>query len=183
MSWMITGVVFCSILLITNGFAPPFTEENIEITTRPLTTLNPQSDALKCIEDECNPRLQSKIEVHTYELEYTCYSMNDTTIQGSVVIDFTLREPINQWIYHGKRMVSPDQPELYEDGVNLPVTMREYLPSDYLSLRLLSENATFSPNRYQLKQKFVVNLTDGNLGFYQSLYTDRNRQRGYSLCY
>lgn len=163
--------------MITTSLVPPFTEQNIEITTLSSTTSQSSSATLECIEDECNPRLQSNIEVHIYELEYTCYSMNDTTVQGSVVIDFTLREPINQLIYHAKRMVSLEPPELYEDGINLPVTMQEYLPNDYLSLRLLTDNATFSPNRYQLKQKFVVNLTDGNIGFYQSVYNDGNGKR------
>lgn len=167
--------------MITTSLVPPFTEQNIEITTLSSTTSQSSSAILECIEDECNPRLQSNIEVHIYELEYTCYSMNDTTVQGSVVIDFTLREPINQLIYHAKRMVSLEPPELYEDGINLPVTMQEYLPNDYLSLRLLTHNTTFSPNRYQLKQKFVVNLTDGNIGFYQSVYNDGNGKRRYNL--
>jgi hypothetical protein len=179
MSWIIVGVIFYFISLITAGLVPLQTQEIDELTTISQITTTKKFQSLECIEDECNPRLSSNLEVHSYELEYIYNNTNDTTAQGYVTIDFTLKESINQLIYHAKRMVELDEPLLYEDGINRPVTMRKYPPNEYISLRLVSNNSQFTPNQYTLKQKFVVNLIDGHVGFYQSVYNDDDGTTGY----
>jgi hypothetical protein len=178
MLWIIASVIFYCTSLITASFLPQGIQEINELSTISqitTTTTTKKLDSLDCIEDECNPRLLSNIEVHSYQLEYIYNNTNDTTVQGYVIIDFKLKEPINQLIYHAKRLVGLNEPLLYEDGINRPVTMRKYPPNDYISLRLRSKNnSQFTPNQYSLKQKFVVNLIDGHVGFYQSLYNDGN---------
>ena len=152
-------------------------------TAGPVLETTPAHETLdlgECIADECKPRLSSHVEVHSYELEYRYNSTNDTVVQGHVTIDFTLREPIDQLIYHAKRMVELHDVVLYEDGVHRLVTMRTYPPNDYISLRLVEQNASFAPNRYRIKQKFAVSLIDGNVGFYQGIYNDGNGTVGYS---
>jgi hypothetical protein len=192
MSCIIAGVLFCCTSLITvsllAGLVPQQTQEidvlttlsQISIKSSTITTSIKKVDPSECIEDECNPRLSSNLEVHSYELEYIYNHTNETTVQGYVAINFTLKEPINQLIYHAKRMVKLEEPLLYEDGVHRLVTMRTYPPNDYISLRLVSKNSLFAPNRYSLKQKFVVSLIDGSVGFYQSTYKDSNGTTGYT---
>jgi hypothetical protein len=139
------------------------------ISTTSTTTVDP----LLCVDDECNPRLSSDIRVRSYDLEYHYNDTCQTTAQGTVTITFDLKQPIKQLIYHAKRMVQLDPPALFEDGVNRLVSVRTYAPHDYISLRL-ANNDLFAPNQYRLIQKFVVNLTDGNTGFYQSTYLDED---------
>jgi hypothetical protein len=135
------------------------------------------SNSLSCIDDECYSRLLANIDVHTYEIDYVYNNINQTTVQGHVTINFTLNEPITQLIYHGKRLIDLSMPILNEDGVLRSVVMRQYPPNDYISLRLTSEQKVFTPNRYYLSQNFTVNLTDGNLGFYQGIFNDGNGTR------
>jgi hypothetical protein len=183
MSWIIPGLILYCTSLIIAGRVPQSTPEidvlDISLPTSTVSSTDKKLPALECIEDECNQRLVSRLEVHSYELEYIYNNTNDTTVQGQVTISFTLKEPINQLIYHAKRMVQLDEPTLYEDGVNHLVTMRKYPPNDYISLRLKSNNSVFAPNQYILKQKFVVSLIDGGVGFYQSMFKDGNGTRGY----
>ncbi|CAF1112484.1 unnamed protein product [Adineta ricciae] len=174
-------VIFYYLSLINAHFLPEPTEfhtifEQTSITTAaaPTTKVDPS----KCIDDECNARLAAKIEVHSYELEYIYNNTNQTVIQGEVTIHFTLKEPIQQLIYHGKRFIELEEPVLYEDGVNRLVSMRVYSPNDFISLRLMTTNSSFNPNRYTLKQRFRVSLVDGNIGFYQSVYKDSNGTAG-----
>ncbi|CAF0733249.1 unnamed protein product [Rotaria sordida] len=181
MSWIIVDVVFYCISLITVGalagrISQSTQEVNTFVTPLNISTIQTTQNLNQstCIEDECNPRLLSDLEVHSYELEYIYNNINDTTVQGRVTIDFTLKQPINQLIYHAKRMLQLDEPVLYEDGVHRLVTMGKYPPHNYISLRLLLENSSFTPNRYSLKQKFIVSLIDGNVGFYQTLFNDGN---------
>jgi hypothetical protein len=150
-------------------------------TTIRTTTKIP--DPAECVEDECNPRLSTYLEVHNYQLVYIYNNSNETTVQGHVTIDFTLKEPVSQIIYHAKRMAELYEPALFEDGVNRLVTMRKYAPNDYVSLRLASANGVFSPNRYSLQQKFVISLIDGNIGFYQSTYKEGNETMEYSYLF
>ncbi|CAF1272229.1 unnamed protein product [Rotaria sp. Silwood1] len=181
MSRIIVSVVFFCTSLITIGLHARLIPQQIqEVNT--LSTLSDEStietttdfDPSICIEGECNPRLLSNLEVHSYELEYIYNDISDITVQGHVTINFTLKEPTNQLIYHAKRMIELDEPVLYEDGVHRLVTMRTYSPHDYVSLQLLSKNSLFSANQYILKQKFIVSLIYGNIGFYQTLYNDGN---------
>jgi hypothetical protein len=176
MLWIIAGVLFYCISLSSAGLLPEQIQEINELAT--ISQIVANTNSLECIEDECNPRLASNIEVHRYELEYIYNNTNDTTVQGHVTIFFTLKEPINQLIYHAKRMVELDEPLLYEDDINRLVTMRKYPPNDYISLRLVTKNSSFTPNRYRLKQNFVVSLIDGHVGFYQSIYNDGNGTMG-----
>ena len=155
------------------GF-PRTTTATQSIPTSPTTTeLTTTLDPSICVDDECNPRLSSDIVVRSYDLEYRYNDTQQTTAQGTVTITFELKQPIKQLIYHAKRMLQLDAPALFEDGVNRLVSMKSYAPHDYISLRLPT-NDLFAPNRYQLIQKFVVNLTDGNNGFYQSTYLDQD---------
>jgi hypothetical protein len=183
MSWIIAGVIFYCISLIIAGLIPLQTQEIDELTTISEITTTKKFQSLECIEDECNPRLSSNLEVHSYELEYIYNNTNDTTVQGYVTIDFTLKESTNQLIYHAKRMVELDEPLLYEDGINRPVIMRKYPSNEYISLRLVSTNSQFTPNRYRLKQKFVISLIDGHVGFYQSVYNDDDGTTEYRYIY
>ena len=178
MSWIIPGVVLYCASLIIAGFIPLPTEEVNVLETSTLLLTTKKTNLVECIEDECNQRLTSHLEVHSYELEYIYNNTNQTTIQGHVTITFTLQEPIDQLIYHAKRMVRLDEPIIYEDGINRLVTMRKYSPHDYISLRLKANNSQFAPNEYILKQKFVVSLIDGGVGFYQSIFKDGNGTRG-----
>jgi hypothetical protein len=182
MSWIIAGVIFYCTSLISigslAGLVRQQTQEINEFTTISQVTTTKKFDSLECIEDECNPRLSSNLEVHSYELEYIYNNTNETIVQGYVIIDFTLKEPINQLIYHAKRMVELNEPLLYEEGIHQIITMRKYPPNDYISLRLASKNSQFTPNRYKLKQNFVVSLIDGHVGFYQSIYNDGNGKTG-----
>lgn len=180
MSWIIAGVLLYGISLITASLIPQATKAIDEITTSlPKLRQKQQQDILECLEDECNPRLLSNLEVHTYELEYIYNNTNDTSIQGHVTIDFTLKEPTNQLIYHAKRMLELGEPFLYENGIHRLVTIRKYPPHDYVSLRLISNDSIFTPGQYKLQQRFVVSLIDGHVGFYQSLYIDGDGSIGY----
>jgi hypothetical protein len=183
MSWFIPGVIlYCSSLIIAGLVPESLLESNasdISLQTSTISSTTKKFDIKDCIEDECNQRLKSNLEVHSYELVYIYNNTNDTTVQGHVTINFILKEPINQLIYHAKRMVHLDEPILYEDGINLPVTMRQYAPNDYVSLSLKSNNSSFPPNRYVLKQNFIVSLIDGSVGFYQSTFKNGNGTRGY----
>jgi hypothetical protein len=152
----------------------PGTSTSITTTTETITTTQ---DPSKCIDDECNPRLSSDIIVDSYELEYIYNDTQQSIVQGQVTIEFTLKQPVKQLIYHSKRMITLEEPALFEDNVYLIVSMRKYLPNDYISLRL-STNTLFAPNRYRLIQKFSVSLTDGNVGFYESVFKDVNGTMG-----
>ena len=194
-SWIIAAVLFYCASVITVGLLAgllPRRTQQITIlatptqitgtstvtttqTPSPSTTITPHPS--NCIDDECNPRLLSDLFVHSYDLEYMYNSSRQTTVQGQVTIDFTLKQPVKQLIYHSKRMVTLEEPALFEDGLYLIVSMRKYSPNDYISLRLVS-NSSFAPNRYKLVQKFVVSLTDGNNGFYQSVFKDGNGTMG-----
>jgi hypothetical protein len=174
MLWIIAGVIS----LITAGLVSQSTEKINEVTTSLPIKINKKQKLYECIEDECNPRLLAHIDVHSYELEYIYNSTKDTTVQGYVTIHFLLKQPIKQLIYHAKRMVKLDEPLLYEDGINRLVTMRKYPPHDYISLRLASNDSSFTPGHYSLQQRFVISLIDGYVGFYQSIYNDGNGVRG-----
>ena len=141
-------------------------------------TIGSTASPIQCIDDECQPRLLSNIQVHSYELKYLYKNVDDTTAEGEVTIDFTLKQPTTQLIYHAKRLLNLSEPRLYEDGVYRPVSMRLYTPNDYVSLRSLTENRIFTTNRYELKQNFVVNLIDNNVGFYQGTFNQGNGTRG-----
>lgn len=137
--------------------------------TFPPTTTHPSD----CQEDECFPRLKSDLIIQSYQIEYQYTSSEQTAIPGTVTIDFTLKQPIKQLIYHAKRMVKLEEPALFENNVNRLVTMRTYAPNDYVTLKLTSDTR-FPPNQYRLIQNFVVNVTDGNTGFYQSFFQDED---------
>lgn len=194
--WLIAAIVFYCASLLTVGLLAgllPRRTKYITIVATPTqlsstastttgfprttstttTELTTTSDPSICIDDECNPRLSSDIVVRSYDLAYRYNDTQQTTAQGTVTITFELKQPIKQLIYHAKRMLQLDAPALFEDGVNRLVSMRSYAPHDYISLRLPT-NDLFAPNRYQLIQKFVVNLTDDNNGFYQSTYLDQD---------
>ncbi len=179
MLWIITGVILYCTSLITADLASKSTQRITKVTTSSPIKNNKKQKLFECIGDECNPRLLSNVEVHSYELEYIYNTTNDTTVQGHVTINFTLKQPTNQLIYHAKRMVELKEPLLYEDGINRLVKMRKYPPHDYISLRLASNDSLFTPGEYRLQQKFVVSLIDGYVGFYQSIYNDGNGTRGY----
>lgn len=144
------------------------------------TTKNIRSTAspIQCLDDECRPRLLSDVQVHSYDLEYVYKHVDDTTVQGEVTIDFTLKQPTKQLIYHAKRLLNLSEPKLYENELFRPVSMRFYVPNDYVSLRSLAEQHIFPANRYKLKQTFVVNLIDNNVGFYQGTFNQGNGTRG-----
>ena len=183
MSWTRSGVrVYLFSLLIVSLHGVPLsssTKTIVPTSSSPQTLKKPTP--VTCIEDECHSRLLAQIDVHSYELEYIYKNTNDTTVQGQVIIDFTLKQPVSQLIYHGKRLLNLTVPTLYEDGVQRLVTMGQYAPNNYISLRLDSNETGFPANHYRLKQSFVVNLVDGNIGFYQGTFNDGNRTRGYSF--
>ena len=170
--------ISCFLLLIVRLHAVPLSSSPINDTESSSVPTRAKADPAQCVEDECHSRLLAQVEVQSYELEYIYENANDTTVQGQVIIDFTLKQPVSQLIYHAKRMLNLTAPLLYEDGVQRLVSMREYLPNDYISLRLESNETAFPPNQYRLKQKFVVSLIDGNVGFYQTTFNDGNRTRG-----
>ena len=70
-------------------------------------------------------------------------------------------------------MLRLDPPALFENDVYRLSTMRTYPAHDYISLRLAS-NRSFAANQYSLVQTFAVSLTDGNTGFYQTVFRDGN---------
>jgi hypothetical protein len=174
-SWIFAALLFYCASVVTvgllAGFLPRRTQ-HITILATPtpsMTTLDPTA----CDGDECNPRLASDLIVHTYELEYIYNSTEETTVQGQVTINFTLNQPTRQLIYHAKRLLRLEPPAVFENGANRLVSMRLYAPNDYISLRL-TPNALFEANTYRLVQRFTVNLTDGNVGFYQNIFKDGN---------
>jgi hypothetical protein len=164
---------------INSTVTTPTTESptNSTITTTASYITSTAPDPSQCIDDECNPRLSSGLIVRSYELEYLYNNTRQTAVQGQVTIEFTLQQSVKQLIYHSKRMIRLDEPALFEDGVYRFVSMRKYIPNDYISLRLTS-NSSFVANRYRLVQKFLVSLTDGNVGFYQSIFKDGNETTG-----
>ena len=166
MVWIVTGVLIYSISIISTGTIVEIAE-------------NTDEDPLECIADECHPRLSSNIEVYSYEIEYIYNNLTETTIQGHVTIDFTIKQSMTQLVYHAKRLIKLDEPVLSTDGRNHSVTMRLYPPNDYVSLYFSSNDSVFAPGRYELKQGFVVSLVDGNVGFYQNSYKDKNGTIGY----
>lgn len=147
--------------------SPPIT---LSTTASPITTT---ADPSLCQGAECDPRLTSDLIVQSYQLEYRYTSSGLTAIPATVTIDFTLKQPVEQLIYHAKRLVQLDEPALFENNVNRLVTMRTYPPNDYVTLRL-NTNARFPASQYRLIQNFVVNVTDGNAGFYESFYKDED---------
>jgi hypothetical protein len=189
-SWIIAALIFYCASVITVGLLAgllPRRTQHITILATPTqitatstsvtTPLTTTQDPSGCIDDECNPRLSSDLIVDSYELEYMYNDTRQTTVQGQVTIEFTLKQPVKQLIYHSKRMVKLEEPALFEDNVYMIVSMRKYTPNDYISLRL-SSNSLFAPNRYRLVQKFIVSLTDGNSGFYQNIFKDGNETMG-----
>lgn len=126
-----------------------------------------------CQEDECYPRLRSDVIVQSYQIEYRYTSSSQTAIPGTVTIDFTLKQPITQLIYHAKRLTKLEEPALFENNINRLVTMRTYAPNDYVALKLTS-GTRFPPNQYRIIQNFIVNVTDGGEGFYQSFFQDED---------
>jgi len=179
-SWIIAGVIFYCASVITVGLLAgllPRRTQTITVLATPTPIITTTQDPSLCVEDECNPRLLSDLLVHSYELEYMYNDTTQTNVQGQVTIEFTLKQPVRQLIYHSKRMITLEEPALYEDGVNRLVSMRKYIPNDYISLRPLT-NSSFPANRYRLIQKFVISLIDGNSGFYQSIFKDGNETMG-----
>jgi len=180
-SWIIAALLFYLASLVTAGLLAGFLPrrtQNISILGTPTSTSTTTAeDPSICLEDECNPRLLTDIIVHNYTLEYMYNSTEQTTVQGQVTIEFTLIQPVKQLIYHSKRMLRLENPVLFEAGVYRSVLMRQYLPNDYISIRLPS-NELFAPNQYKLVQSFAVNLTDGNLGFYQTIFNDGHETTG-----
>ena len=181
-SWIIVAIIFYCASVLTVGLLAgllPRRTQHITILGTPtqtlttLTTITSTQDPSQCIEDECNPRLLSDLFVHSYELEYAYNDIRQTTVQGRVTIEFTLKQPIKQLIYHSKEMIVLEDPALFEDDVYRLISIRKYVPNDYISLRLLSDSL-FPPNRYRLVQKFVISLTNGNVGFYQNIFQDNN---------
>jgi hypothetical protein len=175
-SWIIAAILFYCASVVTvgllAGLLPRRTQHiNILATATPSMTTAP--DPSKCIDDECEPRLSSDLIVDSYELEYMYNNTNQTTVQGKVTIEFTLKQPIKQLIYHSKGMLELEVPEIYENGACRSVLMRLYPLNDYISL-LRTTNTLFAANNYKLVQKFNVNLTDGNVGFYQNVFKDGN---------
>lgn len=181
MSRIRTGVrVYLFSLLIVSLHGVPLSSSTKTIVPTPSSSppTSTKSVPVTCIDDECHSRLLAQVDVHSYELEYIYKNTNDTTVQGQVIIDFTLKRAVSQLIYHGKRLLNLTVPTLYEDGVQRLVTMEQYAPNNYISLRLDSNETGFPANHYRLKQNFVVNLLDGNVGFYQGTFNDGNRTRG-----
>lgn len=181
-SWIIIAVLFYCASVTTvgllAGFLPRRTR-HITILATPTptptsTSITTTEDPSICIDDECNPRLLSDLIIENYELEYMYNNSEQTILQGQVIINFQLKQPIKQLIYHSKRMSKLENPALYEDGVYRLISMRQYLPNDYISLRLLNNNS-FAPNKYKLVQKFLVDVADGNVGFYQNIFKDGNQ--------
>lgn len=177
-SWIIVAVLFYCASVITVGLLAGLLPRRIQHITilatptadTPTTTTAP--DPTACIEDECSPRLVSDLLVHTYELEYLYNDTEQTTAQGQVTINFTLKQPVIQLIYHAKRLLDLETPMIMQDGVHQHISMRLYPPNDYISLRLTSNASFVEDVQYQLTQKFTVNLTDGNVGFYQNVFKD-----------
>ncbi|CAF1059093.1 unnamed protein product [Adineta ricciae] len=160
----------------TTGSVPiTTTTGTITTTTGTITTttgtMTTTQDPSLCVEDECNPRLSSDVIVHSYQIQYTYNDSKQTIVRGQVTIEFTLKQPIKQLIYHSKEMVELEEPALFEDEVYRFISMRTYVRNDYVSLRLMS-NSLFARNRYRLVQNFAVKLTDSNVGFYQTIYKD-----------
>ncbi|CAF1192609.1 unnamed protein product [Adineta steineri] len=197
-SWLIAAIIFYCASVITVGLLAgllPRRTQHITILATPTqsvttttpsiitpattttTTLTSTHEPSICIEDECNPRLSNDLIVHNYTLQYLYNDTTQTHVQGVVIIEFTLKQPMKQIIYHSKRMIELEEPALYENGIYQFVSMKKYIPHDYISLRLMA-NASFPSNRYKLEQKFVVSLTDGNTGFYQSIFQDGDETMG-----
>ncbi|CAF1247472.1 unnamed protein product [Rotaria sordida] len=189
-SWIIVAVIFYCASVLTVGLLAgllPRRTQHITIMATPtpippnmtttITTTVITQDPSQCIEDECNPRLLSDLIVHSYELEYICNDIRHTTADGQVTIEFTLKQPIKQLIYHSKGMIQLEEPALFEDGIYRIVTMKQYIPNDYISLRQ-STGSLFAPNRYKLVQKFVISLTGTSVGFYQNFFKDKNETMG-----
>jgi len=175
-SWVIAAILFYCASVITVGLLSgllPRRTQHITILATATPSITTTQDPFACIEDECIPRLSSNLTVDSYELEYMYNNTNQTIAQGKVTIEFTLNQQIKQLIYHSKRLLNLEEPEIYEDDVYRSVLMRLYTPNDYISLRLTS-NDLFTSNKYRLVQRFNVNLTDGNVGFYRNIFKDGN---------
>lgn len=188
-SWLIAAAVFYVASVLTVGLLAgllPRRTQQITVLAAP-TQSTPTTAAHistttgtspSCVDDECKPRLASDLIVHGYQLEYMYNSTEQTTVAGQVTIEFTLKQPIRQLIYHAKEMVSLEEPALYEDGVYRLTSMQRYLPNDYISLQLPT-GTLFPRNRYRLVQNFVASLTGAGMGFYQVFFKDANGQTGY----
>lgn len=169
-----TTEVIRSTSTTTTATATATTSTATATVTTPIgSTVTTTAHPSDCQEDECFPRLQSDLIVNSYELEYRYSSSDQTAIPGTVTIDFTLKQPVKQLIYHAKRLAKLDEPALFENNVNRLVKMRTYAPNDYVTLTLTSD-AKFPTNEYRLVQNFMVNVTDGNAGFYQSFFQDED---------
>ncbi|CAF1318772.1 unnamed protein product [Adineta ricciae] len=179
-SWIIIAIVFYCASLVTVGLLAGLLPRRIQyitvLETSSLPTTVTQNPS-ECVEDECNSRLLSDLIVDSYELEYICNDIKQTTMEGQVTINFQLRQPIKQLIYHAKEMIELKDAILFENGVQHAISMKRYLPNDYLSLRLVN-NSLFPNSQYKLKQKFVINLLNPSIGFYQSLFQDTNQING-----
>ncbi|UJR08425.1 hypothetical protein I4U23_012695 [Adineta vaga] len=192
-SWLIAaGIFYCASLITVGllaGLLPRRTQQITVIavptdsnststttlrpttTTTTTTTTSSSQNSSICIEDECHPRLLSDLIVHSYQLEYMYNDTKQTTMKGRVTIEFTLKQPTKQLIYHSKRMIELEEPALFEDEIYQFITMRKYLPNDYISLRL-SSNSSFPRNRYRLIQNFAISLTSKDVGVYQTIFND-----------
>ena len=177
-SWIIVAVLFYCASVVTVGLLAGLLPRRIHHITiyatpapdTPTTTTTPDPSA--CDGDECNPRLVSDLMVHTYELEYLYNDTEQTTAQGQVKISFNLKKPVQQLIYHAKRLLNLQEPVVMQDGVHQHVSMRSYPPNDYISLRLMDNKPFVEVVPYLLIQNFTINLTDGNVGFYQNVFKD-----------
>jgi hypothetical protein len=176
-SWIIVAVLFYWASVITVGLLAGLLPRRVHHITiyatpppDPPATTPPDPSA--CDGDECNPRLVSDLMVESYDLEYSYTSIEQTTAQGQVKIHFNLKQPVQQLIYHAKRLLNVQAPMLIQDGVHQHVSMRGYPPNDYLSLRLMDNKPFVEDVLYSLTQNFTVNLTDGNVGFYQNVFKD-----------
>ncbi|UJR17738.1 hypothetical protein I4U23_004636 [Adineta vaga] len=185
-SWIIIAIFFYCASLLTVGLLAGLLPRRTKYITV-LETVSPPSSSsssstvtqnpTECIEDECQSRLLTDLLVNSYELEYICNDIQEITMKGQVTIDFNLKKPIKQLIYHARDMVEIEEPILLENGLQHSLIMKRYLPNDYISLRLVN-NSLFSTNQYKLTQKFVINLKNPSIGFYQSFFPDKNQING-----
>jgi hypothetical protein len=145
----------------------------VTTTTKTMITTTAKPSNGTCTGDACNPRLSSHVSVNSYELKFRYDDVQQSSIQGTVTIDFTLKESVEQLIYHAKRMQKLYEPTLFEGNVNRLVSMETYTPNDYVILRL-KNGGKFPSSNYRIVQSFVVNLVDDNVGFYQSTFLNED---------
>lgn len=182
-SWLIAAVAFYCASVITVGLLAGLVPQRTQYITIYGTLAPPNSttiapitttrDTHVCIDDECNPRLSNDLTVDSYDIEYIYNDTTQTTVEGQVTIQFTLKKPAKQLIYHAQGMDKLEEPALFEDEVYRFINMRTYVPNDYISLNLTT-GGLFASNRYKLVQKFIVKLNNNFAGFYESVFPDNN---------